>query len=1140
MPRITALAVRVAVVLFAARALPAAACESCGSPGGNLPAPTASCQLQPGETTEACPTHAWVVDLTAGTDYTFTLCDGTCPGADADFDARLRLLDPSCGVVADVDDWCGPRAEIRFTAAVSGPHVVEVTGSEDRDVGPYVLGYFGSCRAGDCGSPNAVLNRPTTECQSVSGSADCGDVQTYSVTLVQGQAYTFTLCDATCPGAGAAFDSALELVDPSGATVASGDSECGDDAEIVHETDPTTGGGEYCVRVIRQGGSGEFTLGYRVACQPPSDLALTPLVVGLGSPDCTEAATFSVVSAGTGPFTVDWSIAPPLGGTATPASGSEVAGGEGASFTSVLAGPGTYAVTVTMTNDCGSETRTVPVLVEDRRAPDLILSASVAECGTGLLGSQPKRASRTAAATPVPDRADQSGPVRLGPAPLELRDVAAHREAGLAKAEAAFGGDLRRVREPGLPELPRSDALGCGTPCTAGVLEASHPFYDVFLSCSDGSFTARTGDQHPVTVDSGFKQNVIYAGAGGSPGTSDIAFRIHDLDLTYQDPFGGEACPFDPPDTEAEPNSVGLEAEWQVEAAPGVVLTLREEIVAFGTTEADSGIRLSLGIANDRGSDRGVNTGVRWQIDYQNAGDDGPLFATVACDPLELLATLDVEHELPADEIADFYRIQNNTGTPIFANYTSTTSIAGFPGTGVPDRLVYGYWPTMVSSAWDRVTTEGDTGVDWDSAVHYTYGHLPADGIPVAPGESYLRSVVIFTAGEGVDCGGFVPGDGGDADLRLCAGECAELAALAADGCGDADVVLVSTSPGAPPCEGNPCTVEFPDAGTYVYAWEAVDEAGNATAATTTVQVVAGEECTGCRPSIVGPPADRVTCAGQTVELDGSGLTLPDCTGTTRYSWSDLSGIVGEDPVLRIAPDVTTTYVLDVTCDDGSGCSYQETVTVTVTAPPPPPAPVARDVADCNLGLEVSWEPVAFPSGRGVYNVYRSEVGCDDALARPPVALGLPGPTWMDGDTVAGRSYVYVVQAEDGVGNSPCVPRGPDHGGAVASGCSSPVVDQAEVQLPDGVYATLRARHDGDRVTFTWADARSPLPGEHFHLLKAAGDPASTFARVNPEQDLAREHSEADVTAPLQFFDLRMANACEVQSLDEYPPTGSR
>ena len=43
--------------------------------------------------------------------------------------------------------------------------------------------------------------------------------------------------------------------------------------------------------------------------------------------------------------------------------------------------------------------------------------------------------------------------------------------------------------------------------------------------------------------------------------------------------------------------------------------------------------------------------------------------------------------------------------------------------------------------------------------------------------------------------------------------------------------------------------------------------------------------------------------------------------------------------------------------------------------------------------------------------------------------------------------------------------------------------------------------------------------------------------RVNGESDLNRSFTETDISSPLQFFDLRVATACEVQSEDEYPPT---
>ena len=68
-------------------------------------------------------------------------------------------------------------------------------------------------------------------------------------------------------------------------------------------------------------------------------------------------------------------------------------------------------------------------------------------------------------------------------------------------------------------------------------------------------------------------------------------------------------------------------------------------------------------------------------------------------------------------------------------------------------------------------------------------------------------------------------------------------------------------------------------------------------------------------------------------------------------------------------------------------------------------------------------------------------------------------------------------------------------------------------------------------------ELRDLLGDEHFHLKKAAGALPSAFAGVNGEGDLSRSHVELDVSSSLQFFDLRVANVCEFESADEFPPT---
>ena len=60
-----------------------------------------------------------------------------------------------------------------------------------------------------------------------------------------------------------------------------------------------------------------------------------------------------------------------------------------------------------------------------------------------------------------------------------------------------------------------------------------------------------------------------------------------------------------------------------IQLVTGIVLAMHyapNAAVAFGSTEADSGVRLTLGATNLGTTP--TDMGVRWQIDYQNGGDD--------------------------------------------------------------------------------------------------------------------------------------------------------------------------------------------------------------------------------------------------------------------------------------------------------------------------------------------------------------------------------------------------------------------------------------------------------------------------------------------------------------------------------------
>lgn len=956
-------------------------CQTCPNIDFGPFTPTVAWQTHSSQlccSTNDCNWYAF--DVEAGASYEFSLCS---PDGSATFDTALDLFNDTCGFLASNDDFCGEQSRVTRTASVSGSWRLKVRGVGGA-TGSYTLAYRKVCLgAPTCGSPDGTLNAPTTACQYQAGAvSDCSGSRYYSVTLTQGQTYTFTLCGGTCASASAGFDSAVQLFDPSGAQVGNDSSACGDDGEVVYTTPGFGGGGTYCVVVQRESGAAaDFTLGYRVACQAPSNVQITPDSASTSSPDCTKNQRFSATTAGTGPFDWTWTITPTAGQSASPSSGTATTTGGILGFDSLLTGPGTYRVTVTVTNECGtSGPVTIDFTLEDRAGPTLTPSAEPAACNfrAARAPAQPLSAPESGLDLSRLTRADMAR-VLAEPDPQVVQRALAQKLGVRPKSIVVMDRTA-----PGVVSPPGVMALGCSTPCDFGPIEADNPYYEVFLDCEDGSFTARTGPAHSVTISSGSAQNVIYGGEFGSAGTSDAAWYVHDNGTLYQDPPNGRACVMDPPDTTAEPDSAGIEAEWTDSPMAGVSLTLREEIVAFGDTEANSGVRLTLGATNASSSTRPVTMGVRWQIDYQNAGDDGPLFAGVHCQPFEIYDERSTEHEFTTAEIAslDFYRIQNNTNSPIFGNFTNATEIAGFPDTGKPDRLVYGYWPSTVNSPWSYPTTEGDTGPDSDSSVLYWFGADVGDGTTLAPGESFSRSVIIFTAGDAQDCGARRPGEcATEAGTIICPGQCARVGATAVDGCGPATVELIATSPGAPPCSGNPCVMQFPAEGDFVYTWRATDAAGNQVECTSTVHVEASAACNAPPSCAAGGPAES-EC--RTAAITDASVFDPD-DDTVTWTWTS------DNPSVTISPDSGTTPG-------------------TPGARPLPPIIVQLDpsVAPCDVTAVLT---LSVSDGRGGTSSCTTNVTFDDDM--PPALVGVPGEETVECSAVPSPAPVTAIDGCD-------------------------------------------------------------------------------------------------------------------------------
>jgi hypothetical protein len=309
-------------------------------------------------------------------------------------------------------------------------------------------------------------------------------------------------------------------------------------------------------------------------------------------------------------------------------------------------------------------------------------------------------------------------------------------------------------------------------------------------------------------------------------------------------------------------------------------------------------------------------------------------------------------------------------------------------------------------------------------------------------------------------------------------------------------------------------------------------------------------------------------CAGSSTTIDGSTSSSSLCPGGilqyqlrgpgTFIPWQDSPTFTG------ISPAATGDFTLEVRCADPAlrdTCVDTQRVSVEVDLPPAfPAAPVqALDIAPCNLGVQISWDFATwFGLARtGYYNIYRSEVSCADAVARTPLIVGLPDTqtSYTDVSTVGGRSYYYVVEAEDGTPGTVCSPRGPRNNGAVTrvdcNGGTCVLVTDNESAQPDllpRVRTTLRAggtdpgsgspRYAEVYNYLEWQSDRPPsaLAGEHFHVMRS-DRPDSAFGRINEETPPLRNtfYDDFDADDPagnttlwhVWYYLLFTADACE-------------
>jgi len=133
----------------------------------------------------------------------------------------------------------------------------------------------------------------------------------------------------------------------------------------------------------------------------------------------------------------------------------------------------------------------------------------------------------------------------------------------------------------------------------------------------------------------------------------------------------------------------------------------------------------------------------------------------------------------------------------------------------------------------------------------------------------------------------------------------------------------------------------------------------------------------GCLATADVQPANPSLCEGETVQLDGSGSSVPGCGGALEYQWSeDGVPIPGATQATLDVPAAHASgsyrFTLDVSCASLPGCSAQASTDVSIAADSFPVVVVDSLRVHKGAGVEVlSWQ---IASGSGGTNIHRALV----------------------------------------------------------------------------------------------------------------------------------------------------------------------
>ena len=329
----------------------------------------------------------------------------------------------------------------------------------------------------------------------------------------------------------------------------------------------------------------------------------------------------------------------------------------------------------------------------------------------------------------------------------------------------------------------------------------------------------------------------------------------------------------------------------------------------------------------------------------------------------------------------------------------------------------------------------------------------------------------------------------------------------------------------------------------------------------------------GCAASCVVDVRGNAT--PNTICSDGvSPITLDMCSTLTQacpsgleYAYVEIGS--GDMPmwgaecswVIDPPPAMDTSYSLAARCiDEPDTCNDFLVVDVDVQRRPDfdPATVMARDRTNCNQGILVTWEEATFygPGGTGVYNVYRSEVGCDTGLTL--LRLGLTELELQDTPPLPDTPYYYVVEAEDDTDMSSCLPRGPNNGGSTTrvsanGGACTEIIDlfaQDLAGLPrigeslrvGGTDPMFGSRQYGPNfVQMFWTPDRpaDPLSEEHFHVYRS-DKPDTGFSSITDDAPAISDPEFLDPAATLPndgnthlwHYLIFSSDGCEGENID--------